>query len=145
MGHPYAGEEIRRWLPGATLRLGAALLLLPLSLLYWPSYWLVGWLTRRFTDEGDQVATLKLLGGLLLHPLWAALLAVLGGWRWGWPGALVPPVALLVATLGRPVLDQAQEDFQAVRGFLRRRDPAVPALLEARKQLLAAFPQLVRP
>ena len=145
VGHPYAGEEIRRWLPGATLRLGAALLLLPLSLLYWPSYWLVGWLTRRFTDEGDQVATLKLLGGLLLHPLWAALLAVLGGWRWGWPGALVPPVALLVATLGRPVLDQAQEDFQAVRGFLRRRDPAVPALLEARKQLLAAFPQLVRP
>jgi hypothetical protein len=42
------------------------------------------------------------------------------------------------------VLERAQEDLQALRGFLRRRDPAAPALVEARAQLLEAFPQLQR-
>jgi 1-acyl-sn-glycerol-3-phosphate acyltransferase len=142
VGHPYPGAEIRHWLPGAALRLGVAVLLLPLALLFWPSYRLVDWAAGRFTDEGDQAATLKLLGGLLLHPLWAVLLAVLSGLCWGWPAALVPPGALLIALLGLPVLERAREDLQAIRGFLRRRDPAVPDLLEARKQLLAAFPEL---
>jgi hypothetical protein len=142
VGHPYPGAEIRHWLPGAALRLGLAVLLLPLALLFWPSYRLVDWAAGRFTDEGDQAATLKLLGGLLLHPLWAVLLAVLSGLCWGWPAALVPPGALLIALLGLPVLERAREDLQAIRGFLRRRDPAVPDLLEARKQLLAAFPEL---
>ncbi|GLH65889.1 1-acyl-sn-glycerol-3-phosphate acyltransferase [Geothrix edaphica] len=142
VGYPYPGAEIRHWLPGAALRLGLAVLLLPLALLFWPSYRLVDWAAGRFTDEGDQAATLKLLGGLLLHPLWAVLLAVLSGLCWGWPAALVPPVALLLALLGLPVLERAREDLQAIRGFLRRRDPAVPDLLEARKQLLAAFPEL---
>ena len=141
VGHPYPGAEIRHWLPGAALRLGLAVLLLPLALLFWPSYRLVDWAAGRFTDEGDQAATLKLLGGLLLHPLWAVLLAVLSGLCWGWP-ALVPPVALLLTLLGLPVLERAREDLQAIRGFLRRRDPAVPHLLEARKQLMAAFPEL---
>ena len=100
------------------------------------------WAARRFTDEGDQAATLKLLGGLLVHPLWAAVLAGLAGWRWGWPAALVAPVALLLLLLGLPILERASEDLQAIRGFRRRRDPAVPELLEARRQLLEAFPEL---
>ena len=142
VGHPYPGTEIRHWLPGAALRLGSAGLLLPLALLFWPSYRLVDWAARRFTDEGDQAATLKLLGGLLVHPLWAAVLAGLAGWRWGWPAALVAPVALLLLLLGLPILERAAEDLQAIRGFRRRRDPAVPELLEARRQLLEAFPEL---
>jgi 1-acyl-sn-glycerol-3-phosphate acyltransferase len=144
VGHPYAGLEIRRWLPGAALRLAAGVLLLPPSLLFGPSFLLVGWLAGRFTDEGDQVATLKLVGGLLVHPLWGGLLAALFWARWGWGGALVPPLALLVAALGLPVLERLREDCQAVRGFLRRQDPAIPELLEARRQLLEAFPQLAR-
>ncbi len=142
VGHPYPGTEIRHWLPGAPLRLGSAALLLPLVLLFWPAYRLVDWAARRFTDEGDQAATLKLLGGLLVHPLWAAVLAGLAGWRWGWPAALVAPVALLLLLLGLPILERADEDLQAIRGFRRRRDPAVPELLEARRQLLEAFPEL---
>jgi hypothetical protein len=47
-----------------------------------------------------------------------------------------------MAGLGLPILERAAEDLQAIRGFLRRRDPAVPELLEARKQLLEAFPEL---
>ena len=142
VGHPYPGAEVRHWLPGAALRLGLAALLLPAVLLFWPSYRLVDWAAGRFTDEGDQVATLKLLGGLLAHPLWAGFLAALAGWRWGWPAALVPPTALLGGLLSLPALERAGEDLQAIRGFLRRRDPAVPELLDARRQLLEAFPEL---
>ena len=142
VGHPYAGAEVARWLPGAALRLVTAVALLPPSLLFGPSYGLVGFLAGRFTDEGDQIATLKLLGGVLLHPLWALLLAGAFGWRWGWVGAALPPLALGLALLGRPVLERVAEDLQTVRGFLRRRDPAVPDLLEARRQLLEAFPEL---
>ncbi len=142
VGHPYPGAEVRRWLPGALLRLTTATLLSPAVLLAWPAYRLIGWAAGHFTDEGDQVATLKLLGGLLLFPVWAGVLAILGGLRWGWGAALVPPLALLIAGLGLPTLERSAEDIQAIRGFLRRRDPAVPALLEARQQLLEAFPEL---
>lgn len=142
VGHPYAGAEVRRWLPGALMRLSAAALLLPLSLPFWPPYRVIGWLAGRFTDEGDQVATLKLLGGILLHPLWAALFATLAGLRWGGMAACLPPAALALVGLGLPTLERAAEDLQAIRGFLRRRDPAVPELLEARRQLLASFPDL---
>ncbi|HEY3400661.1 MAG TPA: 1-acyl-sn-glycerol-3-phosphate acyltransferase [Geothrix sp.] len=142
VGHPYPGAEIRRWLPGAALRLGVAALLLPLALLFWPSYRLVDWAAGRFTDEGDQAATLKLVGGLLLHPLWAVVLAGLAAWRWGWPAGLASPAALLLVLAGLPALERAAEDLQAIRGFRRRRDPAVPELLEARRRLLEAFPEL---
>ena len=145
VGHPYPGAEVRHWLPGATLRLAASALLLIPALLHWPAYRLVGWLAGRFTDEGDQVATLKLLGGLLVHPLWAAVLALGAGLRWGWIASALPVLTLVVAGLGLPVLERTAEDLQAVRGFLRRRDPAVPDLLEARRQLLGAFPDLGRP
>ena len=111
-------------------------------LLAWPAYRLIGWAAGHFTEEGDQVATLKLLGGLLLFPVWAVILAILGGLRWGWGAALLPPLALLIAGVGLPTLERSAEDIQAMRGFLRRRDPAAPALLEARRQLLEAFPEL---
>ncbi|GLH72740.1 hypothetical protein GETHLI_12420 [Geothrix limicola] len=142
VGHPYPGVEVLRWLPRAAARLSLAVVLLGPALLYWPPYRLVGWIAGRVTDEGDQTATLKLLGGALVHPLWALLLAVLAGLRWGWAAAWVPPAALLVAGLGLPHLERAAEDLQAIRGFLRRWDPAVPELLEARRQLLEAFPEL---
>lgn len=134
--------DVRRWLPGAALRLAAALALLPPGLLFWPPYRPAGWVAGRGTDEGDQTATLKLLGGLLVLPLWGAILALAAGFRWGWVNGLVPPVALLAAGLGLPILERVAEDLQAIRGFLRRRDPAVPDLLEARRQLVAAFPEL---
>ena len=142
VGYPYPGAEIRRWLPGAAVRLGIAALLWPQALLFWPSYRLVGWAAGHFTDEGDQTATLKLLGGLLLHPLWAGVLSLTAGFAWGPRAALLPVVALVLAGLGLPILERAGEDLQAIRGFLRRRDPAVPELLEARRQLLEAFPRL---
>lgn len=142
VGHPYAGAEVAQWLPRALGRLALALALAPAAALFLPSWLLVDRLTHRLTDEGDQVATFKLLGGLLLHPLWAVVLAGLGAWRAGWPGALLGPGALLLALLGLPALERVQEDLQAIRGYLRRGDPAIPQLLDARRQLLQAFPEL---
>jgi 1-acyl-sn-glycerol-3-phosphate acyltransferase len=145
VGHPYPGAEVRRWLPRAAFRLLCAAVFMAPSLLFWPPYRLAGWMAKTFTDEGDMTATLKLLGGLLLLPLWAAVMAALVGWRWGWMATPWPFLALLAALLGHPLLERAAEDLQAVRGFLRRRDPDVPALLEARKELLEAFPMLNQP
>ena len=142
VGHPYPWSEVGRWLPGAMLRLSLAILLLPVLLWYWPPYRLVGWMARRFALEGDLTATLKLVGGLLLHLLWAVFLAGWAGGRWGWLGALAACATLLLLFLALPVLERAMEDLQAIRGFLRRRDPAVPELLEARQTLLRAFPEL---
>ena len=144
VGHPYPAAEVQRWLPGAALRLLTATLLLAPSLLFWPPYRLVGWLAGRLTEEGDQTATFKLMGGLLLLPLWALLLSAAAGWHWGWKAAAGPGLALLAAGLGLPMLERSAEDLQAIRGFLRRRDPAVPELLEARRQLLEAFPELLQ-
>lgn len=36
VGHPYPAAEVRRWLPGAILRLASAVLLLPPVLLFGP-------------------------------------------------------------------------------------------------------------
>ena len=142
VGHPYPWAEVRHWLPGAAMRLLAAGALVLPGLLFWPPYRVAGWVAGRFTDEGDQVATLKLLAGMLLYPLWAILLGIDARFRWGWGFALLSPLALLAAGFGLPILERAAEDLQAIRGFLRRRDPAVPELLEARRRLLKAFPEL---
>jgi hypothetical protein len=95
VGHPYPWAEARRWPPRAALRLWVAAALLPSSLLFWPPYRLAGWIAGRYTDEGDQTATLKLLAGLFLYPVWTLLLAALAGYRWGWGVSLVFPLALL--------------------------------------------------
>ena len=145
VGHPYAGAEVRRWLPAAGLRLAAAGLLLGPALLFWPAYRAVGLAADRLTEEGDQVATLKLLGGILVHPLWALGLSA-GAWAaLGRAWALAPPAALLLTLAGFPTLERAAEDLQAIRGFLARWDPEAQALAEARRELLEAFPELVGP
>ncbi len=79
----------------------------------------------------------------MLFPAWAILLAGAGA-VWGWWMGLLPLVLFLAVGLGLPTLERAAEDLQAIRGFLRRKDPAVPELLEARRQLLEAFPDLAR-
>jgi glycerol-3-phosphate O-acyltransferase/dihydroxyacetone phosphate acyltransferase len=143
VGHPYALPEVARWLPQALLRLAAALACLPFGLLFWPMYRLVGWLAGRLTEEVDVTATLKLLGGLILLPLWALGLGWLalrtfhlGSWAW-------LPVGSLAAWFCLPLTERVGEDLQAVRGFLARRHPKVPALLEARLQLLQVVPGLL--
>ncbi len=142
VGHPYPWEEVRHWLPRAALRLAVGVFLLPAALLFWPPYRLVGWVAARATDELDVTATLKLLGGVLLFPPWTLVLALGAGHWLGWAGAGLILLAALLAFLSLPLGERLAEDLQAVRGFLRRRDGAVPHLLEARRRLLEAFPEL---
>jgi len=142
VGHPYPWAEVRHWLPRAALRLGLAALVLPFALPFWPVYRLVGWVAARATDEQDVTATIKLLAGAVAFPLWTLLLAAGAGWRLGWGGVVLVFLAALLAFLSLPLGERLAEDLQAVRGFLRRRDAAVPHLLEARRRLLATFPEL---
>lgn len=143
VGHPYPFEEVARWVPRAALRLSLLPLLLPFGLLFWPPYRLVGWAAKRFTDELDQTATYKLLGAVVFFPLWMALLMLLGHRFVHWStGFVAVPLAALLAFLCLPLLERLEEDWQAIRGFRHRRAPAVKQLLEAREQLLKAFPGL---
>jgi hypothetical protein len=142
VGYPYPWQEVRRWLPRALGRLACLLLLLPCGLLFWPPYRLISWATARLTDELDQTATYKLLGGLFCMPLWLLLLMGLGVYQWGWWTVLLAPGAAFMAFLTLPLTEHLREDFQAVRGFLQRRHQETPRLLEAREQLLSAYPEL---
>ena len=142
VGHPYALPQVAAWLPKALLRGAAALACLPFGLLFWPAYRLVGWLTGRFSDEVDVTATVKLLAGLLLLPLWAGLLAWLTFRTLHLASPLWMGLGLLAAWATLPLTERVAEDLQAVRGFLARRHPKVPLLLEARDRLLAACPEL---
>lgn len=142
VGHPYPWDEVAKWLPRAVLRHLAAIPLLPLALAFWPPYALVRWLAGRFTDELDQTATFKLLGGFLLHPLWLGGLGY-GAWRlWGSTGLIGVVLAGVAALVFLPLLERLSEDWQAIRGFLNRKHPAAQPLLEAKANLLVAFPEL---
>ena len=144
VGYPYPWDEVARWLPKAALRHVLALPLAPLALAFWPPYALVRWSAGHFTDELDQTATFKLLGGFLLHPLWLVGLASVAWRAFGLPGLLATGIAGLSALALLPLLERLREDWQAIRGFLRRRHPETKELLEAKARLLAAFPELGR-
>ncbi|HJU83359.1 MAG TPA: 1-acyl-sn-glycerol-3-phosphate acyltransferase [Holophagaceae bacterium] len=143
VGHPYPFQEVAAWVPSAAMRLALAPLLLPFGLLFWPPYRLVGWAVARLTDEIDQTATFKVLGGLLFFLLWT------GGLGWllhrafgGWGLAGLAPLGLLLAFLALRLSERLHEDWQAIRGFARRGAPAAAKLLEARRMLIEAFPAL---
>lgn len=142
VGHPYPFDEVARWVPRTLFRHLVALPLLPLALAFWPPYALVRWLAARFTDELDQTATFKLLGGFLLHPLWLLGVASVAGWRFGASGVAGCGLAGAAAVAGLPLLERLREDWQAIRGYLNRKHPDTAALLEARARLLAACPEL---
>jgi glycerol-3-phosphate O-acyltransferase / dihydroxyacetone phosphate acyltransferase len=142
VGYPYPWPEVRRWLPRALGRLAFWVLLLPCGLLFWPPYRLIGWATECLTDDLDQTATYKLLGGMFCMPLWLLLLMGFGVYQWGWWTVWLAPLAAFLAFLTLPLTEHLREDLQAVRGFLYRRHRETTRLLEAREQLLRTYPEL---
>src|SRR6185295_14918026 len=87
----YPSSPVLRFVGRALLRL---LLQLPVAvvgtLLSYPVYRIVGPLVRRLTRDPDQVATLKVLGALILFPLaWIAEGWLAGHYLGGWIGAAV--------------------------------------------------------
>ena len=140
VGHPYPFQEVAAWIPRAGLRLLLAPLLRPFALLFAPPVWIVDRAVRALAREVDMVATTGLLAGLLFLAVWTGLGAWLlhhGGWPW-W----LAPLAWIPAFLGLRLFERLREDVQAVRGFRARRAKAAPRLLEAKRMLLEAFPEL---
>lgn len=142
VGFPYPGAQVRAWIGKALLHHLIALVIAPAALLFWPPYRFNGWLTNRLTDEVDQTATYKLMGGLLFMPSWAALLLGLAIWRWGMDGAALVVALAVLAFLSLPLSERLKEDWQAVQGYRLRRHPDVAGLMKAKEDLLDAFPQL---
>ena len=140
VGHPYPFQEVAAWIPRVALRLALAPLLLPFALLFAPPVWIVERAVSVLSRESDMVATTGLLAGLALLLLWTAGL----GWllhHAGQPWWLAP-LAWIPAFLGLRLFERLKEDLQAVRGYRARRAKAAPRLLEARRMLLEAFPDL---
>ncbi|MBS1785491.1 MAG: 1-acyl-sn-glycerol-3-phosphate acyltransferase [Acidobacteria bacterium] len=140
VGHPYPFQEVAGWIPRVGLRLLLAPLLLPFTFLFAPAVWIVDRAVRSLAQEVDMVATTGILAGLALLLAWTAGL----GWAlhherlfWG-----LAPLAWIPAFLGLRLFERLKEDAQAVRGFRARRSKAAPRLLEAKRMLLEAFPDL---
>ncbi|KIG17790.1 1-acyl-sn-glycerol-3-phosphate acyltransferase [Enhygromyxa salina] len=96
------------------LLLGPALLGI---LTHYPAYRLVGWLSRRIAKQEEAViATIKLIGGLLLFPLnWIVISVGLGvalAWPWGLLALLALPLvgfaALLFSERVADLIDRAR-------------------------------------
>jgi len=116
----YTPTTVARFVASAALRLGLVLPLAALGALFWfLPYRLVGQLAPRLATP-DTLATVRILAGLVLFPLWLALAALLVGLGAGPGAALV--LALLAAMLGPVAL--AFRDWERwargeVRTFLR--------------------------
>lgn len=140
VGHAYAFQEVAAWVPRAGLRLLLAPLLLPFALLFAPPVRIVDRAVRALAQEVDMVATTGILAGLALMLAWTGGLAWLlhheGLSPWLAPAAWIP------AFLGLRLFERLREDAQAIRGFRARRAKAAPRLLEAKRMLLEAFPDL---
>ena len=140
VGHPYPFQEVAAWIPRVGLRLLLAPLLLPFALAFAPPVWIVDRAMRALAREVDMVATTGLLAGFALLLIWTAGLGWLlhhEGLRW-W----LAPLAWIPAFLGLRLFERLKEDLQAVRGYRARRAKAAPRLLEAKRMLLEAFPDL---
>jgi 1-acyl-sn-glycerol-3-phosphate acyltransferase len=140
VGHPYPFQEVAAWVPRAALRLILAPLLLPFTLLFAPPVWIVDRAVRALAREVDMVATTGILAGLLLLLLWTGIGAEIlhhEGWPWG-----LAPLAWVPAFFGLRLFERLREDVQAVRGFRARRAKSAPRLLDAKRMLLEAFPEL---
>ncbi len=140
VGHPYPFQEIAAWIPRVGLRLLLAPLLLPFTLLFAPPVWIVDRAVRALAREVDMVATTGILAGLLFLLAWTAF----GGWALHHEGQpwVLAPLAWLPAFLGLRLFERLKEDVQAVRGYRARRSKAAPRLLDAKRMLLEAFPEL---
>ncbi|MEO6417783.1 MAG: 1-acyl-sn-glycerol-3-phosphate acyltransferase [Polyangiaceae bacterium] len=138
------GELARK--PGGPFRAIGLVLALPLAIagivLYWPPYQ-VPRIVARKADEADVVSTYKLGAGLVVHPLWAAVLVGLAVWFIPGPWlALAIAIILLSPFAALAWLDRAERLQRRVRssfsagadierlGAMRR--AAMERLIEAR-------------
>jgi glycerol-3-phosphate O-acyltransferase/dihydroxyacetone phosphate acyltransferase len=101
--------------------------LLPLAIagtiVHWPLYRLIGFLARKLSRREDElVATIKLIGGLVLFPLlWLAIAFVVfrfGGARWSLIALIAAPLSAFAALRFSEELDQFIGRARAVGGAM---------------------------
>lgn len=143
----YTTGTVARFLLSAALRLGLVLPLAALGALFWYlPYRLIALLAPRLATP-DTLATVRILAGLVLFPLWLSAAATLVGLRWGALPALLG--VLVLAVLGPLAL--AFRDWQRwalgeVRTFLRVASRSrLRALLVREREELAAELGRLRP
>lgn len=126
--------------PGQAARALGLLLLLPLSLLgillYALPYPLPRLVARRSATSGDEVSTLKLGAGLLVHPLWAAGLITAAFVCLPWPFALTAAALVLTSPFAAlALLDVSPEIRRSLR--FAARAGKLAELRAARREALA--------
>jgi len=142
----YPSSPVLRFVGRALLRL---LLQLPVAvvgtLLSYPVYRIVGPLVRRLTRDPDQVATLKVLGALILFPLaWIAEGWLAGHYLGGWIGAAVALASPFTGYRAILFHDQRAVFWQESRAylFLRTRRRFAAELRDRRENLLRQVEEL---
>lgn len=137
----YRPARVLRYAAKRAVQLVLGLPLALLGMLFWaPPYWLVPWIPRWLGATRDVHATIQILAGLVLFPLWALSVA-LGAWS-----ALGPWIALLVFLAAFPLFlaalwfrDWRAETASDVIAFLRlaRRTALRESLLHERAAIAA--------
>ena len=109
--------------------------------IHWPVYRLIGWIANRFARKEDElVATVKIIGGLVLYPLfWIGAAIFAGTFR--------ATYAVLVL-IGLPILGYIAlvtlEAFDEMVGHLRaaRRRDLEPQQTALREEILAVAAEI---
>ena len=119
------------------------LLLAPIGIIgaaiHWPVYRLIGFLATHLSSKDDaMIATVKVIGGLVLYPLmWiaaAVVVGILSDWRWGIAALLALPIVGYVALL-------TIETFEDIEARVRRRD-VIAQQQAIREEILAVAREL---
>ncbi len=142
LGHPVG---VRMATTRIVWRMALVLLLLPLvlpgAIVALPVAWLAASVSSRFSDDVDDIATLKVATAVLALLAICALLTVAAGtafgWLWAVPALVLLPLSFLAALFMLAI--QAQP-LVSIRGVLRlawlRSD--IEALVDERKKLVIA-------
>jgi glycerol-3-phosphate O-acyltransferase/dihydroxyacetone phosphate acyltransferase len=134
------------------LRLFRVLVLLPIALLaaalHYPTYRLIGFLAKRFSNgEVVLVSTVKFIAALAVYPLTYLLVAGIVGWNFGWPSGVA--TFLLLPFVGYAALrvfedlDDIVGDVRALTHRLLRRRGYI-RLLEQRQAIKREFIAVAR-
>ena len=119
--------------------LAILLLLLPVAaagaVINYPTYRLIGFIAKRIArSESELTATVKVIGAFLLYPLTWLAIAVLVGWKLGWPAAIIALVVVpLSAYVALRFFEQLDDVIGRARALVRRR--ARGALIRLRETI----------
>ena len=99
------------------------LVLLPIGIIgaaiHWPIYRLIGWIATHFArDEEELIATIKIVGGLVLYPLfWIGVAIFAGTYRAAYAIAILIALPLLgyIALVTLEAFDETVGHLRAAR------------------------------